>query len=276
MSKTLFIIFSFWFILPLFSQSKDDNFFSHKNDKEIIESVLDSLKKPNSLESLFLKSNNGNYKSLGFNYKIYSSIIYRKKLVITCDFLYLKDSLISYVLKPKLPNSKRLQKKHLKFYNNTFEVTEDNTIKPLFYNYETFYKPLKYYKGKRISNPEIDHFMSTESGLYYGEVVGIYAVPIENWKLLLDLEDQLTSDVILQLLYSKNPVSRLNTIKYYYLNSEKFADKRDEIENTINWTSLRGDTLINSVYGCFSEHSYLRIIAKQLEENYIKQKTSQD
>ena len=100
----------------MFSQSKDDNFFSHKNDKEIIESVLDSLKNPKSLESLFLKSNNGNYKSLGFNYKIYSSIIYRKKLVITCDFLYLKDSLISYVLKPKLPNSKRLQKKHLKYY----------------------------------------------------------------------------------------------------------------------------------------------------------------
>ncbi len=276
MSKTLFIIFSFWFILPLFSQSKDENFFSHKNDKEIIESVLDSLKKPKSLESLFLKSNIGNYKSLGFNYKIYSYVIYRKNLVITCDFLYLKDSLISYVLKPKLPNSKRLQKKHLKFYNNTFEVTEDNLIKPLFYNYETFYKPLKYYKGKPISNPEIDHFMSTESGLYYGEALGIYAVPIENWKLLLDLEDQLTCDVILQLLYSKNPVSRLNTIKYYYLNSEKFTDKRDEIENTINWTSLRGDTLINSVNGCFSEHSYLRIIAKQLEENYIKQKTSQD
>ena len=276
MSKTLFIIFSFWFTLPVFSQFKDKNFFSHKNDKEIIESVLDSLKNPKSLESLFLKSNNENYKSLGFNYKIYSSVIYRRKLVIKCDFLYLKDSLISYVLKPKLPNSKRLQKKHLKFYNNTFEIKEDNTIKPLFYNYETFYKPLKYYKGKRISNPEIDHFMSTESGLYYGEVVGIYAVPIENWKLLLDLEDQLTSDIILQLLYSKNPVSRLNTIKYYYLNSEKFADKSDEIENTINWTSLRGDTLINSVYGCFSEHSYLRTIAKQLEENYIKQKTSQD
>lgn len=118
--------------------------------------------------------------------------------------------------------------------------------------------------------------MSTESGLFYGETIGFTANTMENWKLLLDLEDQLTSDIILQLLYSKNPVSRLNTIKYYYLNSEKFADKRDEIENTINWTSLRGDTLINSVYGCFSEHSYLRIIAKQLEENYIKQKTSQD
>lgn len=276
MSKTLFIIFSFWFILPLFSQSKDKDFFSHKNDKEIIESVLDSLKKPKSLESLFLKSNNGNYKSLGFNYKVYSSVIYRKNLVITCDFLYLKDSLISYVLKPKLPNSKRLQKKHLKFYNNTFEVTEDNIIKPLFYNYETFYKPLKYYKGKRISNPKIDHFMSTESGLYYGETIGFTADTMENWKLLLDLKDQLTSDVILQLLYSKNPISRLNTIKYYYLNSEKFADKSDEIENTINWTGVRGDALINSVYGCFSEHEYLRTIAKQLEENYIKQKTSQE
>jgi len=276
MSKTLFIIFSFWFILPLFSQSKDKDFFSHKNDKEIIESVLDSLKKPKSLERLFLKSNNGNYKSLGFNYKVYSSVIYRKNLVITCDFLYLKDSLISYVLKPKLPNSKRLQKKHLKFYNNTFEVTEDNIIKPLFYNYETFYKPLKYYKGKGISNPKIDHFMSTESGLYYGETIGFTADTMENWKLLLDLKDQLTSDVILQLLYSKNPISRLNTIKYYYLNSEKFADKSDEIENTINWTSLRGDALINSVYGCFSEHEYLRTIAKQLEENYIKQKTSQE
>ena len=81
-----------------------------------------------------------------------------------------------------------------------------------------------------------------------------------------------------QLQKKKRKISSVvkQLFKYYYLNSEKFADKRDEIENTINWTSLRGDTLINSVYGCFSEHSYLRIIAKQLEENYIKQKTSQD
>lgn len=277
MSKTLFIIFSFWFILPLFSQSKDENFFSHKKDKEIIESVLDSLKNPESLKNLFITpSSNKKGILLGFGYKMYETSIYGGQITISCDFFFKKDSLVSYILKPKLPRSKRLHKKYIEFYNNTFEITEDNIIKPLFYNYETFYKPLKYYKGKRISNPKIDHFMSTESGLYYGEALGIYAVPIENWKLLNDLEDQLTSDIILQLLYSKNPVSRLNTIKYYYLNSEKFADKSDEIENTINWTSLRGDALINSIYGCFSDHEYLRTIAKQLEENYIKQKTSQD
>ena len=58
--------------------------------------------------------------------------------------------------------------------------------------------------------------MSPASGLYYGGRGGFSMNLLQNRELFMGLENKLTKELVIQLMYSINPASRLTAIEYYY------------------------------------------------------------
>ncbi len=231
MKKILIIVLVFQFGY-LYSQ----NPFWEGEDKRLIKKITELCDKPNELNQFFAEKNKlPKQEYLGFRYLVKSYGIGAGYISISCDFYFQKDSLISYVLKPRLPKKEKKKKKYLEWYNNKFEVTDNLEIKPKYYNYDIFKKPLKEYEGTLILDNQINFYMSPESGLYYGGRGGFGMSLLQNRKLFIELEDKLTKEIVIQLMYSKNPASRLTAIEYYYKHPELFYKEKAELDN---WTKI--------------------------------------
>ncbi|WP_420320532.1 hypothetical protein [Flagellimonas sp.] len=212
------------------------NPFWTDKDKRLIKKIVELVDSPNKLNEYFSEKNKSPRNSrLGFGYWTKSSRIGAGYIGISCDFYFFKDSLISYVLKPELPEKKRKKKKYLEWYSNKFEVIDDLQIKPKYYNYDIFKKPLKQFNGELIKDEQIAYYMSPESGLYYGGGGGFSMNLLQNRKLFKELESSLNKEAVIQLMYSKNPASRLTAIEYYFRNPELFIQEK---ENLDKWTEI--------------------------------------
>ena len=219
-------------------------------DKKIILEVSELSDNTNELYQLFKNKNKTpRIEYLGFGYFKKSYGISGGYIAISCDFYFKKDSVISYVLKPRLPRKNRKKKKYLKWYNNKFEVTESQEIKPKFYNYDVIKSPLEQYKGTIFSDEQIDLYMSPESGLYYGGRGGFGMSLLQNRALFMKLESKLTKEIAIQLMYSKNPASRLTAIEYYYKHPDLFEKEKPEIDKWIKIV-FKNVPYIKTLRGC--------------------------
>ncbi len=232
----------------------------------MIKKIVELVDSPEKLNEYFSEKNKSPRNSrLGFGYWTKSSRIGAGYIGISCDFYFFKDSLISYVLKPELPENKRKKKKYLEWFSDKFEITDDLEIKPKYYNYDIFKKPLKEYKRELINDEQIAYYMSPESGLYYGGRGGFSMSLLQNRKLFIELESSLNKEAIIQLMYSKNPASRLTAIEYYLRNPELFIQEKEELDK---WSEIvfMQVPFIRTLNGCFGgmENS------KEITQRYSK------
>lgn len=251
-----------------FGNIYSQNPFWTGEDKRLIEKIVELADSPQELNEYFSEKNKSPRNSrLGFGYWTKSSRIGAGYIGISCDFYFYKDSLISYVLKPELPDKKRKKKKYLEWYSNKFEVTDDFEIKPKYYNYEFLEKPLKEYNRDLINDKQIAHYMSPESGLFYGGRGGFSMNLLQNRKLFIELESKLNKESVIQLMYSKNPASRLTAIEYYFRNPELFTQEKEELDK---WAEIvfREVPLVMTLNGCIGgmENS------KEITQKYSKMK----
>ncbi|MCF1191996.1 hypothetical protein LRR18_10410 [Mangrovimonas sp. AS39] len=255
-------------LVLMFGNLYSQNPFWEGEDKQLIKKIVELVDSPSELHDYFSEKNKSPRNSrLGFGYWSKSSRIGAGYIGISCDFYFFKDSLISYVLKPELPENKRKKKKYLEWYNNKFEVSDDLQMEPRYYNYDTFKKPLKQFNGKLINDGRIAYYMSPDSGLYYGGRGGFSMNLLQNRKLFIDLESSLNKEAIIQIMYSKNPASRLTAIEYYFRNSELFIKEKEELDK---WTEIvfMQVPFIRTLNGCFGgmENS------KEITQRYSKMK----
>ena len=233
-----------------FGNINSQNPFWEAMDKKIITNVSELSDNPLELNQFFKKKDTTpRVEYLGFGYFKKSYGVSGGYIAISCDFYFKKDSIVSYVLKPRLPRKDRKKKKYLKWYNNKFEVTESQEIKPKFYNYNILKSPLEQYKGTKFSDEQIDLYMSPESGLAYGGRGGFGMSLLRNRELFMALENKLTKEIVIQLMYSKNPASRLTAIEYYYKYPDLFEKEKKELDN---WVKIvfKNVPYIKTLRGC--------------------------
>ncbi|MCK7591480.1 hypothetical protein M0G43_12910 [Subsaxibacter sp. CAU 1640] len=264
MKSAFLLIFSICNVILSFAQNED----WESKDEILIGSVVQSLNSPNNLFELFEKHEQLKSPiSLGFGYVNKNYVIYGGYISIWCDFIFYKDSLVSFILKPQLPynpTNKQLNK-YLNWYNNEFQITKDTLIRPKYYNYDTFKEPLKYYKGSLSEDDEIQFYMSTESGLIYGEQDEKSHCALENWVYYQKIEHKINKEIAILLMYSKNPISRLRAVEYYYNHREKFIKEKDELEKWIFFLTVN-PAIIWDIVGCIMDYQLSETIIKRLSE----------
>jgi hypothetical protein len=239
-----------------------------QKDKELIISVVESLKSPKSLYKLFDEDEKSREKTnLGFGYTQKSDVLYGGYISIWCDFFFYKDSLVSYILKPELPypTTEKQLTKYLKWYDNHFELTKDTLLKSKYHNYDIFKKPLKNYKGTLTKDSAIEFYMSTESGLVDGERGGESMSLIENRKHYLKIKDKLNKQIVILLMYSKNPISRLRAVEYYYENPDIFINEKEELEKWISFLKV-SPAIVRNLYGCIMDYRTSESIIEKLSK----------
>lgn len=249
-----------------FSYSQNKNW--EEKDRELISSLVEALKSPQAVHELFDNDKKAREKiNLGFGYIQNSYVLYGGYISVWCDFLFYKDTLVGYILKPELPKpiTEEHLPKYLGWYKDKFEITKDTLLKPKYYNYDVFKKPLKYYKSDLINDSEIEFYMSTESGLTDGEIGGESMEITENRRHYLNIKNKLNKETVILLMYSKNPITRLRAVEFYYQNSEIFIDEKEELEKWISFLKV-SPPFVRNLYGCLMEYKTSKSIINKLSK----------
>ena len=248
--KTKVLILLFLSATISYSQK---NFFENK-DNWLINNIVEKVDSSEQLLKFYKKYTNApNHVYLGFKHNVFFSVVQGNKIRFECEFYFYKDSLISFVLRPKIKGKDQSKKKYFNLLKGRFKIENDSVIEPLKYNFDYLKEPLDYFVGEKLSNKEIDYYMSTESGLNYGiKSPGSFTIPttLENRENFLKLNSK-TPELILQLMYSKNPASRFTAIEYYYRNMNKFEDKDVKVINSWIKKVFKDIPEIKRVEGCF-------------------------
>ena len=202
---------------------------------------------------------------LGFGYWIKSIRIGSGYIGIRTEFYYFKDSILSHVIYPELPRKRRKYKKYIEWYDDNFEISNGSKLVPKYFNYDVFYEPLSEYSGPVSYDAEIRNYMSPASGVNYGIRGGATLILLTNRRNFLELQDKLSSELVIQLMYSKNPATRLTAIEYYYRNPGLFERSKERIDN---WTErvFMSPYLIHTIRGCFGGYEKARELTKEYSE----------
>ncbi|MEK6155449.1 hypothetical protein WIW50_19485 [Flavobacteriaceae bacterium 3-367] len=228
--------------------------------------VVDNFDNPTALVKMFPKTYNRLASAhLGFGYRIISRSTPGGYISINCDFLYKKDSLVGYRLRPELPDKPKLRNKYLNWYAGKFEITENHKVKPYYHNRKSFEAPLDNYSGDKSTKVKVRAYMSPTSGLWYGGRGGWSMSLLPNRKHFLALEQSLTREIVMELMYSKNPATRLTAIEYYYKYPELFEESKEELDEWIE-IIFKQVPRISTLRGCLGGQES----ARKLVEEYVK------
>ncbi|WP_196888884.1 hypothetical protein [Aureivirga sp. CE67] len=105
--------------------------------------------------------------------------------------------------------------------------------------------------------------MSPESGMIYGRY-GVGSETLSNWRLFSSIERRFNKDIVILLLFSKNPLSRIRALEYYYKNKNEFEDEKNEIEKWIREIKKENVSL-EKFRGCILEHISTRELIYKIE-----------
>lgn len=185
--------------------------------------------------------------NLGFGYSViehsmgkgYASVFY------TC--IYKNRKLISYMLSPQMPSDARLTKRYLSFYGSIFNI-ENNKPQNLYFNCREVSKPIGNIDNQLKVNSQINYFMSPYSGVVYGDYGGIGNEILENRRVFNSVKNSINEDILIYLLKSINPATRLCAAELFYLNREKFKQVK-EIEELIKM-NLKELPEVETMNGC--------------------------
>lgn len=243
------------FTLLLFIQtvSASNPFWVHK-DKKLIKGITQlNRTNPQGVEQYFIQKCDTTKEKLGFGWTMWTPQIGGGYIGISATFIYYLDSIVSYTIKPRMPEEKGLIKKYKNWYQDSFTF-ESGRILPFIYNSDNILQPLKEYNGKVTPQTvprKVLEYMTPNSGTMYGYVGGYGGKLIQNRKAFIEIKDSLTNDQVIFLMYSINPASRLTAIEYYLKHKDSFTNQQtlDEwIEK--NFTEM---PKIETLFGCIQE-----------------------
>jgi len=203
-------------------------------------------KSPENIEKL-ISVNHKKGVAMGNEYSVKSGSHGIGYLSVYYDFIYMRDSLISYKLDIPLKAILLLEKNKLTpqqifiksdgFFSNSNDYS-------FYYGFENASKPYGRIKQKKNMNSKMKFYMTPFSGIKYGcrGGYGNSILPNRCAFKQLEYEQTLTSKDLIYVMHSINLASRLTAIEYYTKNIDQFnKDEQEEIENQI--------TLIFSEFG---------------------------
>jgi len=227
-------------------------------DKKLIRNIVQLDRyNPQAVEEYFrtqkIQKCDTTKENLGFGWTMWTPGIGGGYISISATFFYYHDNIVSYTIDPRMPDEKGLTKRYKKWYQNSFSFESDK-IQPFSYNSENILRPLKEYNGTLTSQEfprKTLEYMTPKSGTMYGYAGGYGGHLLQNRKAFIEINDNLTNDQVIFIMYSINPASRLTAIEYYLKNKDSFANQGilDEwIEKNFTETPK-----IETLFGCFRE-----------------------
>ena len=218
-----------------------------KNIAEIL--AIDSHKKEN----------------LGFGYSYVKASMGNGYASIWYTVVFKENDIISYELKPDLPNHKSLIKRYLKFYKNIYEIDSER-IYNRYYNYDEMYKPLDISNNNASMNENLKYLMTPFSGIEYGYSGGIAGALFTNRGIYLNEKKEINPEICKTLMFSKNPAVRLMAIEHYLKNKSEFTN----IKPIDNWIENVYSELprIETLEGCM----VMSRDSKELVTEYVNRK----
>lgn len=232
-------------------------FWVHK-DKKIIQSIVQlDTKKPEVVEHYFrtqkIHKCDTTKTNLGFGWKMWTPGIGGGYIGISATFYYYHDSIVSYTISPDMPEEKGLIKRYKTWYQERF-LFESDKIQPLSYQSEIIFKPLKEYTGSLTPQTvprKIVEYMTPGSGMMYGYSGGYGGGLLKNRKAFLEIQDSLTNDQVVLLMYSLNPASRFTAFEYYLKHIDSFSDQ--QILDELMEKNFMEVPTVQTLFGCIGQ-----------------------
>ncbi len=207
------------------------------NDSLFIKKLADIyMTNPAGVVDLLITSKH-TMEDLGFGYAEVSRFYRSDYLLINYQFIFFKDSLVSYKLDASIPYEGSLNTRYKKICAPLFTFKQEETkSKPVYFNYNGMIMPLTDSIKIASSNKKIQLLMTPFSGTTYGYYIAMNFAGsffLDNRINFDAVKDKLTPEIDYMLLFSKNPATRLCAVEYYYKNQEKFTEKRQKYEKRI-------------------------------------------
>ncbi len=229
-------LFTFILLLCLSLAGFGQNPVWVNTDKRMINSFIKSYKTDSvNLDGFFLKPKSFDTTQLGRNYYSVDLIKPGGYISIRAKYLFRNDTLIAYKINPQMPDEPELIDKYKLWYSELFEFNDSNETISVYLNEDKWIEPLEEYDGENKISDQSElfrHFFSIESGDVYGYYNGWGGLHY-NRALFEKLLPELNTELIELIMFSKNPISRLQAFHYFVTHKSEF-DNQTEIENWMN------------------------------------------
>ena len=209
------------------------NLISIQRDKVFIEKFIDTYQKgdPDDISKFFNPPGKYDTTTLGLGYYLVDQQKSSANVSIKAKFIYQNDSLVGCRILPTMPKDVNLQTKYKNWYAPIFTFKDSTQILPLYSNYESWIAPFPQYQGPlnimEQSKPFQD-YISTESGDVFGYFNGWYGLH-RNRALFEGLLPTIEAEEIEMLMYSKNPITRLQAFYYFLTHENEFSSSRKNV-----------------------------------------------
>jgi hypothetical protein len=210
--------------------------------------------------------------TLGFGYTYYEGSF--GKGYVTCFYYFVlhNGKLISFVLKPQMPHRQELDSLYLKLYLPLFHFTSNGFINPFRWNNRLVQTPIfdKRFKLKPVAllDSAIQEIMAPFIGVEYGYYGGFSNEMLLNRRAFQKIKDALNDSLIIYLLHSINPATRLMVIEYLERNSYQTSIPLDKLKHDVS-VILKECPRVPSFWGCTRDYGNAREL---LHEFLIKEK----
>ncbi len=233
-----------------------------KMDINLIDSVaLLDRNNPIEVEKFFNKDANKNPKdTLGFGWTKFEKSIGAGYISIWAEFFYYQDTIQSYSLMARLPDEKKLIDEYISLYLKFLPLYNKGWFSYK-YKEKNILRPLKEYPGNPNSvkySKNILEYMAPTSGDTYGIVGGLPLTITQNRKLFNKVKNRYTTNQLIAMMYSINPVSRLTAIEYYY----KYPKKYNSNKQVDMWIQkvFKEVPFIKTISGCFVDYGSSKLL----------------
>jgi hypothetical protein len=177
---------------------------------------------PAAVAEHFSESRNGTdekeIQDLGFGWKMWHTGIGGGYVAVMAEFYYFQDSIVAYEVVPQMPTEHQLKARYRKWYATAFSF-EGDVIQPRQHNMRSLEEPLPQYSG--VSSVEalsdsVRAYLSPACGTRYGFRGGYSNTLTANRACLKSFREKVDDNMLLLMMYSINPATRLTAIEYYY------------------------------------------------------------
>jgi hypothetical protein len=199
--------------------------------------------------------------NLGFGFSSIEHSMGKGYISIFYTFIYKDKNLVSFRLSPQMPDDSRLTNRYLAFYEGMFAI-ENYQPQNLNYGYEFVSKPLKDAEIKFQVSNQVKFFMTPYSGIIYGDFGGIANEVLENRSAFNIVKSSVNEDLLIYLLKSINPATRLCAAELY--NTQKDSFKRNELIEKLIETNLIELPAILTMSGCIEYSDDARKVLNQM------------
>ena len=132
----------------------------------------------------------------------------------------------------------------------------------LYFNFNNMSKP---YDHSKISNEisyDLKYFMTPFSDVIYGDFGGYGSNMLENRKVFNSVKNLITENILIVLLHSINPATRLCAAEFYFNNKSNFK-RRSFIEKLIEM-NFKALPKIDTMSGCIQFNEDAKKVLTQM------------